>query len=423
MTAPRIIGRGLRLTLVSASLVLVTAVLPSAAAATPTYIGNASAGWGYQEGDVLTANPGTWTSNTSITYSYAWFNENSTPLGTGPTHTVVGSDVGHQIYAAITASDGVPPSVTVNTPTVGPMRYRPPVNVEKPEIRGALLVGSTLTATAGKWVSGGASTAPIQIGYAWYRGCTIGPKPDCSNTGFIGDASSVALSDVDAGRVISVSVTASYPDGAGGSAANSVWLGNLGPVVSSSVRAGDTLTGTVVWNVSAPGAQSIAILANGGQVDVLPADASGATTFLFDTTKLPNGSNSLALSVTWSDGAAPTTLQLGTVTVVNAATPVAVRPVIGKPATVPRRPVAGKRFVVTFAVTRSDTHQPLKSGKMVCDPSVKGKVIAHTESFRDGKARVAFTLPTAAGHKLLKVKLTIALGSQSTTRVVSFLVT
>ena len=334
-----------RFALVSALAAIATAVLPSTSGATPTYHGDASAGWGYQEGDVLTANPGTWTSTTDITYVYAWFNENSVPLGTGPTHTVTGSDVGHQIYAAIRATDASAPPMTVNTPTVGPMRYRPPVSVERPTVTGALLEGSTLLATAGEWVSGGASLAPIQITYAWYRGCTTGPTPDCSNSGLVGNASSLVLSGLDVGRTISLTVTASYPDGAGGQASNSVWLGNLGPVAVGPVTVPNTPPPPV---------------------------------------------------------------------------PVVVKPLIGEPATTPRRPIAGKRFLVTFAVVRSDNRRPLTRGRMTAQLSVQGERLAHTGKFADGRARLALKVPATARHKLLRVKLVIMLGNQSTARVASF---
>ena len=49
-----------------------------------------------------------------------------------------------------------------------------------------------------------------------------------------------------------------------------------------------------------------------------------------------------------------------------------------------RAPPAGKRFTVSFRVTRSDTGKPLTLGKMICDPSIAGKAIAHAESFRPG---------------------------------------
>jgi hypothetical protein len=97
-----------------------------------------------------------------------------------------------------------------------------------------------------------------------------------------------------------------------------------------------------------------------------------------------------------------------------------VKPVIGAPAKAPMVPVAGKRFVITFPVTRSDSGAPLLAGKMICDPSVKGKVIQHAESFTAGKARMAFLVPKAAKGQLLKIKVTIKAGTQSATKAVSY---
>lgn len=410
--------------LVAALIVVAAAAYPAVAGATPTYEGGASAGWGYQEGDVLSANPGTWTSTTSISYSYAWFNENSVRLGTGPTYTVTGSDVGHQIYAAITASDGTAPSLTVNTPTVGPMRYRPPVNTEKPTVSGLFVQGSTLVASPGKWVSGGASTAPIKIEYAWNRGCSVGPKPDCTNTGSIGATNTLVLSAADLGRTISLSVSASYPDGLGGYAYGYYWLGELGRVISSSVKAGDTLSGTVPWTVAAPGVQTVAFAVGGAYPAVVTADEAGSAAFILYTPTLPNGTTNLALNVTWTDGTS-TQVPLGAVTISNTPLvppPVVVKPLIAKPRVAPTQPAAGKRMVVTFAVTRSDNGRPLTSGKMICDPSIRGKVISHAESFSGGKARLTFIVPRTAEHRLLKVKLTITIADQSATRIATYFV-
>ena len=97
-----------------------------------------------------------------------------------------------------------------------------------------------------------------------------------------------------------------------------------------------------------------------------------------------------------------------------------VKPVIGPPVTVPKVPLAGKPMAVTFKVTRQDTGAPLLSGKMICDPSVDGKALAHAESFRAGTARMAFTVPTAAAGKTLKVKLRIVSGAQAASRVSTF---
>jgi hypothetical protein len=104
-----------------------------------------------------------------------------------------------------------------------------------------------------------------------------------------------------------------------------------------------------------------------------------------------------------------------------ATTPAAtVKPVIGAPAATPAKAAAGKRFTVAFPVTRSDNGAPLTSGKMICDPSVSGKVITHAESFTGGTAKLSFTVPKAAKGKVLKVKVTIRSGDLSTTRIATF---
>lgn len=100
---------------------------------------------------------------------------------------------------------------------------------------------------------------------------------------------------------------------------------------------------------------------------------------------------------------------------------VAFKPVIGKAVTVPAQAVAGKPLAVSFKVTRSDTGTRLLKGRMICDPSVAGKVIRHAESFRAGTARLAFVVPATAQGKLLKVKVTIkATGGTSATKVTTF---
>lgn len=96
------------------------------------------------------------------------------------------------------------------------------------------------------------------------------------------------------------------------------------------------------------------------------------------------------------------------------------KPVIGKPVTIPAQPQAGKPFTVAFKVTKANTGTVLMAGKMICDPSIAGKVITHVESFKRGTARLSFVVPADAGSKQLKVKLTIVAGKQSATKVVTF---
>jgi hypothetical protein len=99
---------------------------------------------------------------------------------------------------------------------------------------------------------------------------------------------------------------------------------------------------------------------------------------------------------------------------------VVVKPVIGAAIVTPAKPSAGQRVTVSFPVKRSDTGQALTSGKMICDPSVAGKVLPHAEHFTGGFAKLSFLVPKSAKGKLLKVKVTIKLGTQSTTRIASY---
>jgi hypothetical protein len=111
--------------------------------------------------------------------------------------------------------------------------------------------------------------------------------------------------------------------------------------------------------------------------------------------------------------------QTTTTTTTTSTTTTQVKAVIGAPK-VTGSIAAGKRITVSFPVTRSDTGETLTSGKLTCDPSVQGKVVAHAESFTGGTARLSFTIPKNAKGKQLKVKVTITVGSQSTTRVATF---
>ena len=96
------------------------------------------------------------------------------------------------------------------------------------------------------------------------------------------------------------------------------------------------------------------------------------------------------------------------------------KPVIGKPVATPPQPAAGERFTISFRVTRSDTGARLTRGRMICDPSVAGRLIRHAESFKGGTARLSFVVPAKAAGKLLKVKVTIRTGAQSATKVAAF---
>lgn len=106
--------------------------------------------------------------------------------------------------------------------------------------------------------------------------------------------------------------------------------------------------------------------------------------------------------------------------ILTTAAPPVVKPVIGKPVATPAVATAGRRLTVTFPVTRSDTGARLTTGRMICDPSVAGRVLRHAESFTGGKAKLSFLVPKAAKGKLLKVKVKIVAGGQSATRIATY---
>jgi hypothetical protein len=57
---------------------------------------------------------------------------------------------------------------------------------------------------------------------------------------------------------------------------------------------------------------------------------------------------------------------------------------------------------------------------MICDPRIGTHLLEHIEQFKNGSASLRFTIPTTAKGKLLKVHLTIRLGTQSATRITTF---
>jgi hypothetical protein len=95
-------------------------------------------------------------------------------------------------------------------------------------------------------------------------------------------------------------------------------------------------------------------------------------------------------------------------------------PVISTPTTVPAIPVAGRAFSASFKVTRSDNGGPVMKAVMKADPSIAGRLLPHTESFRAGTARLTVHVPSSASEKPLKVRLTIRAGGRSAAKVSVF---
>ena len=92
----------------------------------------------------------------------------------------------------------------------------------------------------------------------------------------------------------------------------------------------------------------------------------------------------------------------------------------GSPVALPARPLAGKPFVLTVAVRRSDTGAPLTGGRLVWSPSAAGKPIKHAESFKAGKARLSLLVPRSARGTVLEIKLRIIVSGKTATRLYTY---
>lgn len=76
------------------------------------------------------------------------------------------------------------------------------------------------------------------------------------------------------------------------------------------------------------------------------------------------------------------------------------KPMVAKPVAIPAQPVAGRPFAVSFKVTRSDTGTPFLRGRMTGNPSIAGRVVQHTESFKGGRpASRSSSLRTPAARR------------------------
>lgn len=99
-----------------------------------------------------------------------------------------------------------------------------------------------------------------------------------------------------------------------------------------------------------------------------------------------------------------------------------IAPAIGKPLAVPKRPVHGTLFSVSFPVTRTDTGAQLQGGTLTVSATIGGKPVAKNASLANATAHVALQIPAKAKGKTLVLKVTVAANGKTATRSVSFVV-
>lgn len=144
-----------------------------------------------EQGETLTAKPGTWTAGSS--FSYQWLRNGSAVSGaTGSTFKLTEADMGSKVSVAVTASKaGHLPGTATSDQTK--IVTRKTVSYDTtPAISGTPTVGQTLKVEAGNWTPGAV------LSYQWYRG---------SNAISGARGTTYKLVAADAGHRISVTVT------------------------------------------------------------------------------------------------------------------------------------------------------------------------------------------------------------------------
>ena len=173
----------------------------------PTISGSAAVG------GTVTANPGTWTGSTPITYQYQWLicgtdgNACHDIAGaTSQTYKFAANDRGNTARVTVIASNADGSSAATSTQTALIAAASGPTATALPAITGSASVGSTLTASQGTWTGNG----NISYAYQW----TV-CSPDGSACRNISGATSqtYVLTSNDLGNALRVVVTATDSNG------------------------------------------------------------------------------------------------------------------------------------------------------------------------------------------------------------------
>jgi hypothetical protein len=214
----------------------------------PTVVSAPSIAGSPQEGQTLSANPGTWSGSEPLSYAYQWrrcdaagANCNDIAGATAASYIVAAADVGATLRVAVTASN-VGGSSTATSAATAAVVAAPPAVVTLPAISGSAQEGQTLTASPGTWTG----TVPLSYAYQWRR-CDSGGAGCVDIAGET--SSSYALVSADVGSTVRVAVTASNSAGSGTAASaatavvtTAVPVNVSPPMISGSAQEGQTLT-------------------------------------------------------------------------------------------------------------------------------------------------------------------------------------
>jgi len=201
---------------------------------TPTISGTS------QVGQTLTANPGTWPENTTLTY--AWRQVGSeTILHSAATYTPASTDQGKYLTVTVTASLTGYSNASVTSSPSAVVAAGAFGNPPTPTITGTAQVGQQLQVSTGEWATGATLT------YSWKRS---------GSTTVIGTAVSYTAVAADMGKILTATVTATRPGFTTATTPGAVTAAVLGlaftstpvPTITGTKTSGSTVTAvTGTW--------------------------------------------------------------------------------------------------------------------------------------------------------------------------------
>jgi hypothetical protein len=188
-----------------------------------------------EQGDVLTASPGTWSGDDPISFTYAWSDGQ-----TGSSVTLSAADVSQSLTVTVTGSNAFG-QASATSDAVGPILPAPPQNSDAPQITGTAQQGATLSVSNGGWTNG-----PTGFAYVW-EDCD-GSGNNC--TAITGATSSTyTLQPTDVGSTIVASVSAANAGGQGSAMSSSVGpvlpsapVNSVKPAITGTAQQGATLS-------------------------------------------------------------------------------------------------------------------------------------------------------------------------------------